>query len=376
MASLTKKKDCKNWIACFTLPDGTRTNRSTGTPDRKKARKIAAEYEQASQLAKQGQLNEARARKVVSDILERVGEAPLDSTTVESFLMEWVNSKDNAGTKDRYNLVAESFLTCLGKKSKSLISNINYRDVLRFIKSRQDEGLAPKTVLVDAKALNTAFTLAKRLGHTQQNPVDKALASKPLKAESSIKETFTPAQVSLLLDAAKGEWKTVIMLGYFTGARLDDCAKMLWDSVNFSRKVIDFVASKSGVRAVIPMTDQLETHLESIATDDPNPCLCPKLSQKTAGGKTGLSRSFKEIMIKAGIDPQEVQGKGKRKFCKLSFHSLRHSFNSLLANQGVDQETRMKLVGQKSKAINKDYTHLDLPKLESAMSKLPKLKMN
>ena len=81
-------------------------------------------------------------------------------------------------------------------------------------------------------------------------------------------------------------------------------------------------------------------------------------------------------MAKAGIDPQEVAGKGKRKFCELTFHSLRHSFNSLLANQGVDQETRMKLVGQKSKAINKDYTHLDMNKLTEAMGKLPKLNMS
>ena len=44
MASLTKKRDCKNWIACFTLPDGTRTNRSTGTRNRKLAKQLAAEY--------------------------------------------------------------------------------------------------------------------------------------------------------------------------------------------------------------------------------------------------------------------------------------------------------------------------------------------
>ena len=244
----------------------------------------------------------------------------------------------------------------------------------RFIKSRKDAGLAPKTVLVDAKVLGTAFRLAKRLGLSQHDPVDKAMALKPLKSKSSVRETFTAEQVSALLKVADNEWKTAIMFGYFTGARLEDCTKMQWDDVNFNQKVIDFVANKSGVRAVVPMTEQLETHLEAIAsTDDPNPYLCPSLSQKKSGGKTGLSQSFKRIMAKADIDPQEVQGMGKRKFSKLSFHSLRHSFNSLLANNGVDQETRMKLVGQKSKAINKDYTHLDLPKLEDAMSKLPVL---
>ena len=377
MASLTKKKDCKNWIACFTLPDGTRTNRTTGTTNRKLAKQTAAEYEKASQLARQKQLNEARARKVVSDILENAGEAPLEEQTVESFLREWLQSKENEGTRERYKLVVDRFLSCMGKKSKALISNISHRDILRFVKSRKDEGLSSRTILTDIKALGTAFRLAQRLSLSQHNPVDKALALKPIKAKSSVREPFTPEQVSDLLKAADEEWKTVIMFGYFTGARLQDCAKMQWDDVDFGRKVVDFVADKNSTRTVVPMTKQFETHLEAIAsTDDPNPYLCPVLSQKGTGGKTGLSQSFKKIMAKAGIDPQEEQGQGTRKFSKLTFHSLRHAFNSLLANHGVDQETRMKLVGQKSKAINKDYTHLDLNKLSDAMQKLPALKLD
>ena len=375
MASLTRKKDCKNWIACFTLPDGTRTNRTTRTSNKKAARKVAAQYEEASVLAKRGQLNEARARKVVSDILESAGVPPLETTTVKSFLLEWAGGKEG-GTKERYSTVVDRFLKSLGGKAHSLISNISYRDIGKFIQSRKKQGLAPKTISVDVKALNTAFNLAKKLGLTQQNPVDKALALKPLKSTSSVKEVFTPAQVSTLIQAASDEWKTMIILGYFTGARLEDCANMQWSHINFAEQVVDFVASKSGVRTVVPMTSQLEAHINSLINDGPELYLCPSLHGKSSGGNTGLSRSFKTIMGQAGIDPKEGIGMGKRKFSKLSFHSLRHSFNSLLANQGVDQETRMKLVGQKSAAINTEYTHIDLPKLTSAMSKLPKLKIN
>jgi integrase len=49
---------------------------------------------------------------------------------------------------------------------------------------------------------------------------------------------------------------------------------------------------------------------------------------------------------------------------------LRHSFNSTLANMGIGQETRMALTGHSSKAINNDYTHLELPKLKAAISML------
>ena len=39
----------------------------------------------------------------------------------------------------------------------------------------------------------------------------------------------------------------------------------------------------------------------------------------------------------------------------LTFHSLRHSFNSAMANAGVSQEIRMKLIGHVSAEMNKGY---------------------
>ena len=56
---------------------------------------------------------------------------------------------------------------------------------------------------------------------------------------------------------------------------------------------------------------------------------------------------------------------------KLTFHALRHSFNSAPANAGVQQETRMLMTGHSSVAVQRDYTHLDLASLRSAVEKLP-----
>jgi integrase len=66
-----------------------------------------------------------------------------------------------------------------------------------------------------------------------------------------------------------------------------------------------------------------------------------------------------------------VQGKGTRKFTKRSFHSLRHSFNSALANAGVAEEIRMKLTGHASKAMNDRYTHLQVAALKNAVTAIP-----
>jgi integrase len=58
--------------------------------------------------------------------------------------------------------------------------------------------------------------------------------------------------------------------------------------------------------------------------------------------------AFKRIMERAGIDDgvaRERSGQRGHKVSRLSFHSLRHSFTSALANANVPAEVRQKLTG-------------------------------
>ena len=82
------------------------------------------------------------------------------------------------------------------------------------------------------------------------------------------------------------------------------------------------------------------------------------------------------LVAQAGIECRAVdrkrgEGVGGRKFRTLSFHSLRHTFNSMLANAGVDQEIRQQLTGHASAEMNRRYTHLELKTMRDAISKLP-----
>jgi len=365
-------------MACFTLPDGTRTQKSTGTSDRKLAQTIADQYEEPTRLAKAGLLNESRVRKVFNDILERAGQDKLHTDTVEVYLRDWLKGKANEGTNERYTHTVDLFLASLGTKAKEYLTNVTYKDIQEFIKSR--DGCAPKTILIDVKTLNTAFNLAKKLHFIQDNPVEKALALNPIRGKSMEKFPFTVEQVAKILQAADGEWKTVILFGYFTGARITDCARMRWKNVNFAEKVIDYVAKKTGTRKeieerhVMPLAPELEAHLlELPSTDNPDAFIAPGLADKDTRGRNGLSAAFKRIMLAAGVDPMEIQGKGKKKFSQLSFHSLRHACNSLLRDNGVSQEDRMALIGWKSKDINANYTHDNVEKLREQLAKLPPL---
>jgi len=66
-----------------------------------------------------------------------------------------------------------------------------------------------------------------------------------------------------------------------------------------------------------------------------------------------------------------VKRKGIRMFSKRSFHALRHSFNSALANAGVPEEVRMKLTGHATPVMNSKYTNLQEKTLKDAVPKMP-----
>lgn len=382
MASLRKMKNTRFWIGCITLPNGKRTSRSTQIPiaaptpsERKDQMELALEvvrkWERAGRKAKRDGLTKEQARDVLNDILRSAGTDEIGAITTREFFKDWLEGKNNDGTHERYEHVADLFLGHINGLADRPMDKVSYKEILSFIQLRRNSGAAPKTVVVDAKTLNNAFNLARKLDHIRVNPVEQALALQPIDVQSSEKGVFTPEQIAKVVTTAQGDWRTAILLGYYTAARLRDCTNLKVGQIDRVNGIITVNQRKTKKQAWVPIHPCLERHLKEVlkgrsATD----FVCPSLANRKTGGKTGLSREFAGIMQEAGIDQKLEAGKGKRRFSKLSFHSLRHSFSSHLANLGVDQETRKTMTGHTTSAIE-DYTHLELPKLRGAVGLLP-----
>jgi integrase len=85
--------------------------------------------------------------------------------------------------------------------------------------------------------------------------------------------------------------------------------------------------------------------------------------------KNNVSTTFSNLREKASV-PKEITLPGGEK-AKRSFHSLRHTFTSILANADIPEEVRMNLTGQKTSAVHANYTHFDAATLAAAIDKLP-----
>jgi integrase len=363
------------WFASYLGEDGKFKLRSTRQTDRNKAMSVALEFERGARLARAGELTEAQARNVLSDILERTTGDTIRAIAAKDFFEDWLTAKEantSAGTAQRYRATVALFLKSLGVKAGRTLGSVATKDVQRFLNQRRTNGAASKTVSTDLKSLSAAFNRAFREGIIPANP---CLAVEIAAVVSEERDVFTAQQVGLLVNAADGDWKTLVLIGYFTGARLRDCATMRWAGVNLAAGTLEYTPAKTRAKGkvIVPIHPELERHLMTLAGDEPEEFLCPSLAGRYAGGMGGLSYGFKRVMEAAGIDSGETAGQGKRRFSRLTFHSLRHSFNSALANAGVPQELRMKLTGHSTVAVNTGYTHHELATLKGALGKLPAL---
>lgn len=374
MASIHERPGSKYLHAAWRDSAGKLNLRSTKQTERGKAMEVALAYERTDKLAGRGEATEAQVREVLNDILKKTGsDNQLRNPTIEAFMKDWLASKEvsrSAGTAARYHGIVDSLFEYLGKRRVRSVSSLTPKDIQGFLDHRQSNGISAGTLRLILVVLRIVLNRARRLGLVLTNVAEAVDLPKGVAQQ---RKTFTQAEVEMLVAAAEGEMKTLVMLGYFTGARLGDCSQMKWESVDLAGGTLSFVQQKTGGDPLtIPMHPDMLAHLEGLAgTDTAQEYVMPGLAEKLGGG--GLSILFAALVRAAGLDAGTITTATGRQFSARSFHSLRHSFTSALANAGVVPELRMKLTGHSSESIHAGYTHQELATLRAAVEKLPGL---
>ena len=379
-------KDSRNrspyWYASFTGADGRRLKRSTKTTDPEVAKQTAAEWQSIGKAGRAGRLFESQCRKVIADLYEKATGSALAFHTARSWLTGWLEEKKvsiSPRTKLKYEQIVREFLDHLQEKADAPINGIVDGDLISFRNSLARAGHSASTVNGAMKILRSPFHLAHRKGYVVADPcVGVGLIDDEADIE---KDVFTPEQIRALVAEAQGDWKGVVLAGYYTGLRLKDVTELRWESVDAGLTKLELVPRKTrrkkrNRKLVLPIHPELAAWLKKQTRGIGNAPVFPSLAGRTGGGNSGLSSMFRRIMDRAGIQGRilrERNGEGRSQ-SSLSFHSLRHSFNSALANADVAQEIRQKLTGHASAAMNEVYTHRELEPLRKAIAKLPRIR--
>lgn len=385
MASIHKAPGKPFFFCAFSTWDAEdnrwkRRFKSTGMATKKEAEEVCRTWDKAAKAARTGRLTPDNAREIiargVADVFTAANREHLPSRSMRDWSAAWLESKrleSAETTASRYEGIIARFMEHLGRKADRDVASLTaadvggFRDSLARDLSRNSANLAVKTLRV---CLGSAF---------KQGLVTSNAASKvdKLKARGeNQRRPFTLKEIARVLTAAEGsEWHGLTLLGLYLGARLSDCAKLTWRSVNLETETISFVAKKTGGRLAIPMAKVLVDFFTTLsAGDSPDAPIFPKLSKKSA---SKLSEGFRSVLADAGLAEaysKRSTGKGRntaRELSALSFHSLRHSFVSILKATGASEAVAMALAGHETKAISQQYTHMDDATLRAAMNKMP-----
>lgn len=356
------------WIAAFTGPDGRRLKKSTKTPDRAKALKIAVEWEALANKGRQGTLVDSQVRRVVAEMYEQFTGNPLHFRSVAEYFSNWLQNKQGS-TKEttfgKYKQIAESFLGFMEKRAQAPLTGVTPLDVQRWRDSFRGERRAVSTVNLGLTVISGAFERARELGYV---PVNPCAAVDPLaKEDEGGREPFTWEQVERIANAAKGsEWEGVVWIAFFSGLRLTDITNLTWENIDCedpNRWWLRVKSGKTKSRTHTPIVGRLRAWFGDQRRGLGRTPLFPSLrGRRTGGGKKhgGLSDEFKAIMAKAGVRGKIIKPKGGQNSLEsLSFHSFRHTFSTWLERNNVPEAVRMRLTGHATQKAHRNYVHSD-----------------
>jgi integrase len=392
-----------------------------GTATGETATKAFAILTEAAEAAARGELSEGRARDLISRLCEVSTGSPLKFHTVRTWAQDWQAMKaatTKKATKARYKTHVDAFLAWLGDKADARLEAVTkadiraFRDAIRTGWTPKQDTAAPKgkakaakidpagrtaaTTNNHARDIAGMFRAAVREGLLLASPA-AALDRLP-ELDSTEREVFTVAEVGQLVTGAGdpqwatglftteaeeaaaarcADWQGVILAGFYAGARLGDCARLTWGNVNLARKTLSFMPAKTErkrKRLEVPIHPRLMSWLKRRTPGTDAEPLFPALYSAKVGGQHGLSSQFIAIMDAAKIDRRTVREGtkgGQRAQHARSFHALRHSLTSTLANADVSEEIRRRIVGHESAAVHSGYTHHERETLARAVEKMP-----
>ncbi len=318
-------------------------------------------------------MTEENARRYLDKMLQEVCGSRLQTVTVQEYLRDWYERKSVEvayTTFCTYRKTCERLITTLGDQARLPLFTLTSKQLEAYRAYMVEAKLAPRTINVAIKVARMAISEAHKRGMIFSNP---AAFIKPVRLYANTREVFSTEQIKSLLEVANDDWKGMILLGLYCGMRMRDAANLTKENIDLERGTITYMPQKLKGRGkpaiVIPMSSQLAMFIRS-RFDIEGLAIFPNLNGQRTAGKTGLSLQFAGLLDKAKINRMERQTVGIKRFYALSFHSLRHTCVSIMANSGVSEEIRRRLVGHTSD-VHQNYTHMELDTLRESIAKMP-----
>ncbi len=210
--------------------------------------------------------------------------------------------------------------------------------------------------------LSDAFEYAVLSEYISINPI-KMVSPPKIKKKKAKQKAFTLDEIDIILSNSKTELRNFLGISFFTGMRSGELLALRWDDVDFSSDTITINKTLSAGTIGTAKTSASERDIEMISK--------AKEFFKSQQLQTGIKNSFVFLNTKNThfINNEHFSHIFKNLLKKLnievrSLHNTRHTFASIMLNNGIEPLWVSSTLGHENLKITLDtYTHY-LPKKE------------
>lgn len=251
------------------------------------------------------------------------------------------------------------------------------RETIEAYRDLRKDKVSPASVNRELAYGSHAFSVAINRRLTIQNPFKGV---KRLKEAPGIIRYLKADEVKKLLDAAEDWFRPFLLVALETGCRKGELANLQWKDVDFHAGFFYVLHSKNGESRAVPMSKKVEKtframtrHLDHpyvFTWEDGKPHVLgwDEKENQDADGRPIPGLDYKGWNLRKALE----RAKKKSGIKNLRFHDTRHHFGSWLAMSGVDMERRMMIMGHRTAAMAKRYTHLEPGYLKEAIRLMEK----
>lgn len=284
------------------------------------------------------------------------------NATVERFL-QYLRLERNLSlrTVDLYRRAVEQweeYATSAGRHQLELAS-VTPSDIRAWLIACSADGDSAATLRLKLQALRALYRYLLRCGEVASNPaaqVELAKLAKPL--PSFVREKAVDAIIDADIDetdVTQVRDRLIVMLLYETGMRLSELIGLQDAATDTAKRELK-VHGKRDKDRIIPFGPELAAaidHYRSMRAE-----LSPQCGNLllTMRGKP-LYPSLVYHVVHDGLASTGATG-------KLSPHVLRHTFASVMLNNGAELNSVKELLGHESLAATQVYTHVTLSELQ------------
>jgi integrase len=253
----------------------------------------------------------------------------------------------------------QHFADFLGQRARHDLQSVEPDDISAFYHDLLKRGLSRTSAQQITKTVRAVFHRALHLRQIDANPA--ALFRMSEDGPQSGRKPFSTDDINSILAAADAEWRTACLFGLYYGMRIGDAIRRDYSEIEGG--VLRFVPEKKSRKAKVvsvPIVGELSA-LRGKGKVTPT---LAKLSVSVA------SRHFSDLLDRAGITRTKTKKKGQgRGVTDKTFHSWRHTINSLMLDAGVDQRVRQLVCDHDSTKVSNNYTHASIQTMAEAIKR-------